>query len=177
MPELCDQLKFLLIPPACLVGLGNADYADDGLGLHLAEALQKAGLPHVFLAGNNAERWLPRLAAEGYRHLLLLDAVEFGGAAGSVILLSGPEIRARYPQVSTHKISLGTMAAVLENEHQTNVSLLGVQPETLRVGQPMSESVRKTVNLLFKLLKKAHSSAQNLPLPHEAPMIERTIQA
>ena len=45
------------------MGVGNADYGDDALGVHLAEALVEAGVPDVIVAGNSPERYLGRVAA------------------------------------------------------------------------------------------------------------------
>ena len=64
----------------------------------------------VIVAGTTPERFIGRVADEGFDHLIFLDAVEFGGAPGSVVLLNSDEMAARFPQVSTHKISLGLLA-------------------------------------------------------------------
>ena len=92
------------------MGLGNIDCGDDGFGVRLAEELLEAGVPDVEVAGTTPEHYVGRVADQGFDHLVFLDAVDFGGPPGSVVLLDGSEISAHYPQISTHKISLGVLA-------------------------------------------------------------------
>ena len=107
-PSLREQLDRTLRGRVCLMGVGNPDYGDDAFGVHLAEALLEAGVPDVIVAGNSPERYLGSAANMKPDQLIFLDTVEFGAAPGSLVLLDSLQIAARYPQISTHKISLGT---------------------------------------------------------------------
>jgi hydrogenase 3 maturation protease len=88
----------------------------------------------------------------GFDHVIFLDAVEFGGAPGSVVLLDSEEMAARFPQVSTHKLSLGLLARQIETNGQAKAWLLGVQPESLRQGEQLSPTVKATLQLLLELM-------------------------
>ena len=92
------------------------------------------------------------MADEGFDHLIFLDAVEFGGAAGSVVLLNSDEIAARFPQVSTHKLSLGLLAKQVEANGRTKAWLLGVQPESLKPGQELTPTIQAALELLVELV-------------------------
>jgi len=158
MPDLREQLQLLFQDRVCLMGVGNVAYGDDGFGVRLAEGLKAEGRSpkaegnpksegrskdldgicsdfglrrQVTVAGTSPERFINRVADEGFDHLIFLDAVEFGGAPGSVVLLNSDEIAARFPQVSTHKLSLGLLARQVEANGRTKAWLLGVQPELL----------------------------------------------
>ena len=182
MPDLREQLQQLLQGRVCLMGLGNLDYADDGFGVRLAEELQSEGRgpkaerspksegrgevlgsscsafglrSHVIVAGRTPERLIGRFAQQGFDHLIFLDAVDFGGAAGSVVLLSSDEIAARYPQISTHKISLGLLAKWAEANGTTKAWLLGVQPESLKPGAELTPAVQAILELLLELMREA----------------------
>jgi hydrogenase maturation protease len=96
-----------------------------------------------------------RFAQQGFDHLIFLDVVDFGGAAGSVVLLSSDEIAARYPQISTHKISLGLLAKWAEANGTTKVWLLGVQPESLKSGAELTPAVQAILELLLELVREA----------------------
>ncbi len=133
------------------MGLGHAGHGDDGLGLKLAEDLQAAGFSEVILAGLHPEQWLGQLMQERYDHLVFLDAVEFGAAPGALVFLDASEMERRFPQVSTHQLSLSTLAALVTAHQQTKVWLLGVQPATLHPGE-LSLPVRKTLEILPPLL-------------------------
>lgn len=151
--DLREELRAATAGRTAFVGIGNTDLGDDALGVRLAEQLQRAGVSTAVVAGTVPENIAGVLSRGGYDNVVLLDAVDFNAAAGSVVLMNASEIEARFPQVSTHKISLGMTARVIESESRTRVWLLGVQPESLRTGSEMSEPVKQTLKLLAGLLK------------------------
>ena len=114
--DLKEELRETLTGRTALVGIGNVDLGDDALGVRLAERLQRAGLSSAVVAGTVPENIAGALARGGYDHVVFLDAVDFGAAPGSVVLMDATEIQSRFPQVSTHKISLGMTARVIESE-------------------------------------------------------------
>jgi len=154
MPDLREQLQQCLQGRFCLMGLGNVDYGDDGFGVRLAEKLGEGGVSDVIIAGTSPERFIGRVTDDGYDYLLFLNAVEFGGAPGSVIFLNAGEITARFPQVSTHKISLGLMAKWVEDGGKTRAYLLGVQPESLKAAAELTPVVQTTLELLSGLISE-----------------------
>ncbi|HRZ55253.1 MAG: Hydrogenase 2 maturation protease [Verrucomicrobia bacterium ADurb.Bin006] len=177
MPDLRAQLEPCLSGRVCFVGLGNADQGDDGAGMRLAEALRTglhpgaarrgedevfdAGTHSVVLAGTALERWGAALGRLDVDRFVFLDAVDFGGHPGSAVWLEGDEIRARFPQVSTHRMSLGAWARWLEADGSKRVWLLGVQPESLRAGRGLSAPVAAAVSALAQILLDAASPRQS----------------
>jgi len=129
--DLRQQLEELLAGRVRLMGLGNVDLCDDGFGVYLAQQLLEAGVPEVIVAETTPERYIGRVEDEGFDRLVFLDAVDLGAAPGSVVLLNARQICDRYPQISTHKISLGVLAQWVQATGKTKVWLLGVQPESL----------------------------------------------
>jgi len=152
MPDLREQLDRCFRGRVCLMGLGNVDYGDDGLGVRLAAMLAARGLSGIVVAGTTPERFIGRIADAGYDHVIFLDAVEFGGAPGSVVFLDSEQMAARFPQLSTHKISLGVLAKWVEDKGTTKAWLLGVQPESLKPAQQLTPTVCATVEVLKELL-------------------------
>jgi len=149
MPDLREQLRQILQGPACFMGIGNADYGDDGFGVYLAQGLMDAGVPDVIIAGKNPERWLGQLS--GFDHVIFLDAVELGTDPGAVVLLDSTQMAVRFPQLSTHKISLGLLSQWIEGNGNTRAWLLGTQPESLK-GLQLSPALQKNLELLSRLL-------------------------
>lgn len=145
-------LAAILNGHTALVGVGNPEHGDDGAGVALAEELRAAGCANVFVAGATPEETAPVLARLGFERLLLMDAVEFGGQPGDTILLSSREIQSRFPQISTHKLSLGTLARMIEAERGVQVWLLGLQPAALK-GSHLSPAMQATVQTLSGLLR------------------------
>jgi hydrogenase 3 maturation protease len=152
MKALRQQLVELLQGRVCLMGVGNVDCGDDGLGIRLAERLLEGGIPDVVIAGITPENHVGRIAEQGFDRLIFLDAVQFGASPGSVAILNAREICARYPQVSTHKISLGVLAKWIRATSRTKVWLLGVQPQSIRSGETLTPTVSATLDLLGTLL-------------------------
>ncbi len=152
--DLRSQLRACLPGRTCVVGVGNPDLGDDGFGVRLAERLRQAGQAEVVVAGVAPERHLGQLVSGRYQDVLFLDAVEAAGAPGSAVFLPGTEVRARFPQVSTHKISLGTLATLIEREAPTRVWLLGVKPLSLAPGAGLSASVAQATDILEGVLNE-----------------------
>ena len=160
MPDLHEQLRQSVQGRVCLMGLGNVDYGDDGLGVHLTEAVAErlTGLGegslagHVVNAGAAPERFIGPVVQAGYDYLLFVDAVEFGGEPGSVLLLDEDEIEARFPQISTHKMSVHLLAKLIGENGRTKVQLLGIQPGSLKPGQGLSTAAQRTVDILADML-------------------------
>jgi hydrogenase maturation protease len=190
MPNLREQLRQPLQGRVCFMGLGNVDYGDDGFGVRLAEELKSEGRnpkaegspkserrsedrgsscsvlglrSQAIIAGACPERLIRRVAEQGFDHLVFLDAVEFGGAPGSVVLLNSDDIIARYPQISTHKISLGLLAKWAEANGTTKAWLLGVQPESLKPGGELTPAVQATLQLLLELMRGASKLGRAAP--------------
>jgi hydrogenase 3 maturation protease len=134
------------------VGVGNAELGDDGLGPLVAGALAAGGLEDVIVAGTTPERWMEQLASGRYDNVLFVDAVEFEGRPGSAVLLEGSDLRTRLPQISTHKISLGVLADLIERRAPTRVRVLGVKPASLRADEALSPDVHDTARALARIL-------------------------
>jgi len=137
--------------------VGNPEYGDDGLGIRLAELLSKrfepvSDPPMVIDAGAMPERYIGRIIEQGYDSLVFLDAVEFGGQPGSVLVANSAEMASRFPQISTHKISLGMLSNLVEESGNTKAWLIGVQPESLKMGQELTPAVQDTLEILDELL-------------------------
>jgi len=152
MKDLRQQLEQSLQGRVCFLGLGNVDLGDDGLGVRLAEQLQAAGIPDIIIAGATPDRWIGRFIDRKFDHFVFLDAVEFGGAPGAAVFLDSGEIAARFPQISTHKISLGILARWIESGGTTQAWLLGVQPESLKPTLQLTPTMQTTLEALRELL-------------------------
>lgn len=150
MTDLRRELRSACQGRVLVLGLGNPVFGDDALGVVLAERLQAAAIADVQVAGACPERYLSMAA--GMDTVLLLDAVDAGLEPGTVVLLTGEEVRTRFPQFSTHRISLALLSRVLEDTWGSKVALLGVQPASLSPGGGLSRPVRATLRVLERLL-------------------------
>lgn len=156
MANLAEQLD-ALHGRVGLLCLGSSRRGDDAFGLCLGEHLVAAGVPNVLLAGTEPEKWLQGDALCALDHLILLDAVDFGGHPGAVVWLDASQIAARFPQVSTHRLSLGLLAQMVQARGATRCWLLGVQVQSLR-GDELSPPVAAALTILQDLLMERYSA-------------------
>ncbi len=152
MPDLRAHLRDFFQGRVCLMGLGNPDHGDDAFGVRLAEQLAAAGVPGVIVAGTTPERSIVHVADDGCDHLVFLDAVDFGGAPGAAALLDAATIAARFPQISTHKLSLGLLAAWATANGATRAWVLGVQPASLQPAAALTPPVQAALEVILELL-------------------------
>jgi hydrogenase maturation protease len=156
MNELAGILDGVYVGRTAIVGVGNTERADDGAGVAAARALAAAGVPHVFEGGTTPERLTAALREGDYDTVVFIDAVDAGCAAGSVMVFDATQVRARYPQVSTHKISLGTIAQMISRDSAMTVWLVGIQPSGIALsGAALSPVVDRTVQLIVDFFTSA----------------------
>jgi len=138
------------------LGIGNIDRADDGAGMVLARLLRELGTSDVFEGGTTPERIAPALRKGAYDTIVFLDAVEAGLEPGAVIILNAEEIKSRFPQVSTHKLSLATLAGLVSEGKTNSVWLIGIQAQTITMGNAtLSDAVNSTIHLLAGRIAQA----------------------
>ncbi len=152
MATLRDDLRRHMTGRVCLVGVGNPERGDDAVGAYLAAAVRRRGHRDVLVAERAPERWMGWLTGGDFDTVVFLDAVEAGARPGDAIFLESAQIVARYPQLSTHMLSLGTLAQLIAATGRTRVFLLGVQPQVVADGRGLSPSVRTTADALCDLL-------------------------
>ena len=160
--NLTESLREILAGSTAFIGVGNTDRIDDGAGIALARMLSDGGLPHVFEGGTTPERVLHSVTDGDFDTVIFLDAIDAGVQPGSIVMMNSRDIAARYPQVSTHKISLGTLAGIVGNDHGREAYLLGIQPQSVafKPGAGLSAAIDTTVKLLATRIMEARR------LPH-----------
>jgi hydrogenase maturation protease len=148
MSGLAPALEALCRGATAFVGVGNTDRGDDGAGVALARRLRAHGIAHVFDGAIAPERHLAALRDGSFDTVVFLDAVDAGAEPGSIVLLDASAIAARYPMVSTHKLSLGLLARMTAGEGRPRVWLLGIQPDSIAMRPALSAVVENTVSAL-----------------------------
>ena len=157
-PNLREQLQQLLQGRVCLMGLGNVEYGDDGFGVRLAEALiRRRGVKEVDrgrgavspsryfdFGGRREVRWRGFRHAESSTTSSSWTRWNLAGRRARWFCWTREEMAARFPQISTHKISLGLLAKWVEANGRTKAWLLGVQPESLKPGEELTRRRSET---------------------------------
>ncbi|MFZ4701960.1 MAG: HyaD/HybD family hydrogenase maturation endopeptidase [Candidatus Methylumidiphilus sp.] len=122
-----------------LLGLGNLLLRDDGLGIRALELLQdRYDLPDEVDCVDGGVLGLELMAhVEGRTHLLAIDAVQTGQAAGTLVRLEGEEIpKGLTVKLSMHQVTFADIMALsaLRGTLPPRLVVWGVVPEILESG-------------------------------------------
>lgn len=139
-----------------VIGLGNPLMGDDGLGVLAAQRLREEWIlpPEVEVVdgGTWGMNLLPII--DDAEELLLIDAINQDMPPGTRIVLSRDEIpRALAMKVSPHQIDLSEVIALadLRGTLPERMTALGLQPERVELGAPLSPAVERHIDQLVAM--------------------------
>lgn len=135
-----------------LLAVGNPMRGDDGVGPWLAERLQGKVSATIVDAGEVPENYVGVVAAEQPEIVVIVDAADFGAAAGGAAIIAPDDLAG--PRFSTHNASLRLFLRFLQSEVPGEIVVVGVQPSQTGYGEPMSPAVVATVGMLQDLFER-----------------------
>jgi hydrogenase maturation protease len=120
-----------------VLGIGNPLWADEGFGVRVVEALHAAYdfPPQVQLMDGGTQGLFLLPFVQAARHLLILDAIDYGLAPGELKVVRGDDVP-RYmgaKKVSMHQTGFQEVlaSAALLGGGPERMTLIGVQPAEL----------------------------------------------
>jgi hydrogenase maturation protease len=142
------------VPKTVVVGIGNIIRSDDGLGVHALRRLQfDPRVPRgvVLIDGGTLGLELVSYVCEA-SHLLLLDSVDIGKCAGTMIRMTGDELRSLPCGGSVHQLGVADLIATLPlaSEKSPCILLLGVQPSSTDWGIRLTPEVEAALGPLVE---------------------------
>lgn len=151
-----------------VLGVGNILWQDEGFGVRVIETLQRRyRFPEhvqVLDGGTLGMDLLPYLT--GTRRLLIVDAIDGGGAPGTLYRLAGDEVDAYFQEkLSVHELGVKDVLAALSviGEPMEAVVVMGVQPASLEMSLDLSPCTSamldETVEAVLKELEAWQSAA------------------
>ncbi len=159
-----------------VLGIGNLLWADEGFGIRALEALHaqwrfRDGV-RLLDGGTQGLYLLPYV--EGCRRLLILDAVDYGLAPGSLKLVRDAEVPAfmGVKKMSLHQTGFQEILslAALRGWQPEGLVLLGMQPEVLEdYGGSLSETVKARIPEVVKQAVAQLSDWAAEPAQRDAP--------
>jgi hydrogenase maturation protease len=135
-----------------VLGIGNLVHADDGVGIHAISVLQRDPRvpPGVVLVdgGTQGLSLLPHIA--GFSRLLVVDAVDAGQPAGSVMCFRGRALDGLPGKPSVHQLGFADLmsAMYLMGDSPCEVVVFGVQPLSTAWVADLTEPVRDALDPL-----------------------------
>lgn len=135
---------------AVVLGVGNVILADEGVGVRVAEAFERAYVPPagvaVIDAGTASMEMLEDLSHLDF--LLVVDAIAAGKAPGELVKLAGDEVPVFFRRnLSPHGIGLSDVLASLEfmGAEPKETVILGVQPLSMELSTELTPTVAARV--------------------------------
>ncbi len=145
--EVLEHLKSHLKGKVILLGIGNCLQCDDAVGSLLASRIQGKVSLAVMDAGPTPENYLGKIIRERPDTVLLVDAVDYGAAAGAFELMEGGELKT-VNLYSTHNASLALVINYLQKELPADIIMLLIQPKRVAFGDTLSSEVEDALNRL-----------------------------
>ena len=145
------------------IGVGHAERQDDGVGPHVAQGLQRRGLPAVVHEGDGTgllDLWACRRAC------IVVDAVADAGAAGTLRVFTDPDDAdfARTAFVhSTHRLGLPEAVALGRTLGRLpgRLVVIGVAGAAFGFGRRLSPPVALAAERLVEHLATAQDAFDN----------------
>ena len=174
-----------------VLGLGNVLYGDEGIGVRLAERIDRhhAFSPEVDIVdgGTRGFALLPYL--EQAEQLLVLDAVDMDLSPGEVTVLEDEAVPRWLVtrKLSLHQTSFAELLALaaFRGTLPDKVIILGVQPADLTYGEPLSPLLEqqlpkleeRCLAILRQLGHAAHVAEPHTPLHAPCLLPQNPLQA
>ena len=141
-----------------IVGVGNPIRGDDAVGPRIIELLEEKPMKNVLLLNTESvpEAFTGKVEKFNPTHVLMVDAANFRGEAGETKLITGAQIGGQ--AISTHSLPLNIFISYIEKSLNVDVLLLGIQPVSIGLGEPMTASLEaaavSVANTLYQILSE-----------------------
>jgi len=128
--------------------LGNLLLQDDGIGIHAVRALQHH-VPRGVCVAEVGTAVLDALhLLEWADRILAIDAMQAGGAAGTIYRFGTHDVYQDTIQTSLHELSLVAALRFLATPHTPAITILGVEPSVIDYGLDLSPIVQQALPAL-----------------------------
>ncbi len=142
-----------------VLGIGNILKGDDGIGIYIAEKLNKYFKEAKFTeaksevividCGTTPENYTSVIRKHNPDTLILVDAADMGLSPGSYRII--PPERIEVMHFSTHIMPLSVFISYV-SEFCGEVVLIGIQPDKMEVGTVLSSKVQRSGDVVAKFI-------------------------
>jgi hydrogenase maturation protease len=154
--EHSDREEDVCPPKTVILGIGNVLLSDEGIGVHVANALSGMDLPpgvSVIEGGTDGFRLL-NIITEADR-LIVVDAVKGGAGPGSIYRFNIDEVR-NVPsgfRTSVHQVGILEvidLSGLIGKTPKTTV--IGVEPKSLEMSLELSPEIKEKIPRIIELV-------------------------
>jgi hydrogenase 3 maturation protease len=148
-----------------ILGVGNRFRGDDAIGSLVASELSAMLQASSFIFQDNniviydtettPENFIDKVVEAKPDWVIFIDACNFRGEPGEFKLFEEDEIsEISYGLLSTHTLPLTLTIELIKKQHNCRISLLGIQPKQLTMGQELSPEVLQAKDKIIQFIKK-----------------------
>ena len=128
-------------PRILIAGLGNLLLQDDGVGVHAVLELQKSPPTGAVVAEVGTAVLSALHLLEWADKILAIDAMQAGGAPGTIYAFGTDDVDRGGIQASLHELNLLAALGFLENKARPEIVIFGVEPEKIDYGLELTPAV------------------------------------
>lgn len=146
-----------------ILGVGNRFRGDDAIGSIIAEEIirikqtSKQSLI-VYDTDIVPENYIDKVIEAKPDWVIIIDACNFNSKPGEFRLFEEEQIKEiAYGLLSTHTLPLTLTIELIKKQHPCRISLLGIQPKQLTMGEELSPEVSKAKEKIIKFIEKITS--------------------
>jgi len=133
-----------------IIGVGNRQRGDDGVGPVLIDRLSSAGFTNILDAGTVPENYTKYIVQYCSDTIIIVDALSFGRQPGEWKIFTPDECN-EYG-FSTHNASLSLFASYIRQNIHAKIFIIGIQPATTEFHIGLSLELEQSVRQLVKEL-------------------------
>jgi hydrogenase maturation protease len=146
-----------------VIGCGNSNRSDDGVGVFVAQALQsylrRCPRDHVRVYDAGTGGMEVMFQARGARRLIIIDAAESGFEAGALFEVPGEQLAIEHqPTFGLHDFrwdhALAAGRKIFREDFPADVTVYLIQSASLDLGLELSEPVRDSACELIANLER-----------------------
>ncbi len=141
-----------------VLGIGNYLMGDEGIGVHVANRLEKDMIPGIDVVDGGTGGFHLLEFFESYEHVILIDATLDKNPIGTIRLIKPRFANDFPPAMSTHDIGLKDMVSALQlldkmpNIHLFVVSIESLQQQGIELTAEIENVVPTVLNDVKKLI-------------------------
>lgn len=141
-----------------VLGIGNYLMGDEGIGVHVANRLEKEMIPGIDVVDGGTGGFHLLEFFESYEHVILIDATLDKNPIGTIRLIKPRFANDFPPAMSTHDIGLKDMVSALQlldkmpNIHLFVVSIESLQQQGIELTAEIENVVPTVLNDVKKLI-------------------------
>jgi len=137
-----------------ILGIGNLLLCDEGVGVHVARALQREQLPENVITLEVGTAFLDALPEiELADRIIIVDAMEAGHAPGTVYRIPFEDCAKRDMLASLHGFDLSRTLFMAGRETAPEAVVIGVEPSRIDWGIDLSPKIQEMMPSIIEVVK------------------------